>query len=534
MKRLKMSAALFLVAALMACILAACKGGGASSDSTTPAANGEIEYKDEIKVAIPVEPPALDPHTTGTTACRDVTRYIYEMLFELDQNYEAKPQLCQSYTVNDDYTDFTFVLRQGVTFHNGKEMKADDVVASLNRWLGYTAYANRVIDSEFYRIDDYQVGIKLSQPCVTLTELLANPAQSAVIMPAEVVEAAGAGNVSEYIGTGSLKYESYTPGESITLTKFEDYQPPVDESGTAYPLDGQWGDRTVYFNTCTFYFVPESSVRLVGVETGEYDMLTNLDYGDIESAKGDAQSYGLQLITDMGCNGGISFNLYSSLFADDTIRAAAYYAVDPELVSSASIFDSEYYYTDACYLAPESKWHTDVADSESGQDQEKATSLLAESSYNGEEIVILNTSAYPELDRASKILQQQLEAVGFNVKLETYDWSGWLNKVLTFEGYDMFVMSYAVMYNPTICSYLYSPLSGATNVDGFSQRFAAYDTATSFDEAYAAWEELQAFCAEKHIIIKYGDYYYCDIASEKVENFNAFMGVVLWGVKVAK
>lgn len=57
MKRLKMSAALFLVAALMACILAACKGGGASSDSTTPAANGEIEYKDEIKVAIPVEPP---------------------------------------------------------------------------------------------------------------------------------------------------------------------------------------------------------------------------------------------------------------------------------------------------------------------------------------------------------------------------------------------------------------------------------------------------------------------------------------------
>ncbi|MFQ9798002.1 MAG: ABC transporter substrate-binding protein [Clostridia bacterium] len=85
-------------------------------------------------------------------------------------------------------------------------------------------------------IDDYQVGIKLSQPCVTLTELLANPAQSAVIMPAEVVEAAGAGNVSEYIGTGSLKYESYTPGESITLTKFEDYQPPVDETGPRIPL----------------------------------------------------------------------------------------------------------------------------------------------------------------------------------------------------------------------------------------------------------------------------------------------------------
>lgn len=160
MRSLKKVLAAFISMSMAAVSLTACGGGSSDTGTGSSAASSgtsesysdtaeAVSYKDHVKVAIPVEPPTLDPHTSGTTACRDVTRYIFEMLFELDSSYDAKPQLCQSYKVKDDYKDFTFTLRQGVKFHNGKEMKAEDVAASLNRWLANTNYAYRVIDGQF-------------------------------------------------------------------------------------------------------------------------------------------------------------------------------------------------------------------------------------------------------------------------------------------------------------------------------------------------------------------------------------------------
>ena len=534
-----------LVAAIMTVTsLTAC--GGSSDSTTAGTTNGNTgdtadtsstaEYKKDISVALAVEPPTLDPHTSGATAVRDVTRYIFECLFELDSSYSPKPQLAESYTVNDDYTEFEFKLREGVKFHNGDEMKAEDVVVSLNRWLitKKTDYAARAIltDDGFYKIDDYTVGIKLNQSCVTLLELLACPAQAPVIMPEEVITAAGEGDISEYIGTGSLKFDEYVQTQYIKMSRFEDYQAPTDENGNVYALDGQWGDRNVNFDSVTFYFVSDSQVRLAGVQNGEYDILTNLDYEDIDSAK----LTGLQMITDMGCNGGVSFNLIGGLFKDDNLRAAAYYAMSPEELSAGSILDSDYYYTDSCYLAPESKWHTDVSDDTYGQNVELAKQYLADANYDGTPVTILATSAYPELYRASLILEQELEAVGFTVKIETYDWSNWISKVITFDGFDVFVMSYAVMYTPTNCSYLYSALTGLAfcpaNDNELTTLLNEYDTAIDFDSAYAAWEKLQKAASDDHLIVKYGDYYYCDMASSNVENFKAFMGIVLWGINV--
>ena len=81
---------------------------------------------------------------------------MFEKLVTLNAKAEAVPELCESYEVSEDGKTITFVLRKGVKFHDGSEMTADDVVASMNRWLeGFSSAGNMVGDARFEKVDDY-------------------------------------------------------------------------------------------------------------------------------------------------------------------------------------------------------------------------------------------------------------------------------------------------------------------------------------------------------------------------------------------
>lgn len=141
MKRMKRLLSI-LLAAVMCLSVTACGGGSADTGAD---GSKTATVSDVLKVAMAVNPPTLDPWLSTAAAVRDTNRGIYEGLFELDENLEPKEQLCESYTVDADYKEWTFKLRQGVKFHNGDEMKAEDVVASLNCWAANNVAAPSVI-----------------------------------------------------------------------------------------------------------------------------------------------------------------------------------------------------------------------------------------------------------------------------------------------------------------------------------------------------------------------------------------------------
>ena len=143
----------------------------------------DIQIKDEINVAITAENAVYDLHKTTSNGSRvALCGTVYEQLMTLNGEGEPVPELCESYEMSDDVTEFTFVLRQGVKFHDGSEMTADDVIASLNRWIdSYSAVGNLVGDARFEKVDDTTVKIKTETPCITLLYLLAGGAQRAVI-----------------------------------------------------------------------------------------------------------------------------------------------------------------------------------------------------------------------------------------------------------------------------------------------------------------------------------------------------------------
>ena len=139
----------FLKLASMVCLAAA------MSTAAVPvmAATGpdDIEIKDEINVSITAENAVYDLHKTTANGSRvALCGTVYEQLVTLNGEGEPVPELCESYEMSDDATEFTFVLRQGVKFHDGSEMTAEDVVASLNRWIdNYSAVAQLVGDARF-------------------------------------------------------------------------------------------------------------------------------------------------------------------------------------------------------------------------------------------------------------------------------------------------------------------------------------------------------------------------------------------------
>ena len=117
--------------------LTGCGGSGAESGSAA-ASGQDVEYRDELQIALPASPDGLDPHTTSSLVTMDIICNVVEPLFGLDSDYEPQPVLAKGYEVSDDGLTYTINLRDDVYFQKGKfqdgrKMTADDVVYSLER-----------------------------------------------------------------------------------------------------------------------------------------------------------------------------------------------------------------------------------------------------------------------------------------------------------------------------------------------------------------------------------------------------------------
>ncbi|RKJ18752.1 ABC transporter substrate-binding protein, partial [Butyricicoccus sp. 1XD8-22] len=125
---------------------------------------------------------------------------IFEFFVTFNERYEPVPMLAESIDISEDGKTYTFNLRKGVKFHNGDEMKAKDVVASMERWKEYSSSARAtLVDPRFEEVDEYTVKLTVTEPTTLVLGAIANTSHLAGIMPKEIVDAATESGVSEYI-----------------------------------------------------------------------------------------------------------------------------------------------------------------------------------------------------------------------------------------------------------------------------------------------------------------------------------------------
>src|SRR5207248_3417531 len=233
---------------------------------TGSALTAEAQKKGGIlKVGNLGEPPSLDAHWTTASITETLTNHIYEGLYSLDSSNRPIPMLAESHTVSKDGLVYTFKLRQGIKFHNGKEMTSEDVVASLTRWGKQSSYGKALFAqvAEFRAVDKYTVQMQLKEKSAIVLISLAVPNNFGAIYPKEIAEKfPPEQKVTEYVGTGPFKLAEWKPDQYIRMVRFDDYKSRNE------PPNGYGGGKTAYVDEIRRVPVPEGAKRVAQEDTG--------------------------------------------------------------------------------------------------------------------------------------------------------------------------------------------------------------------------------------------------------------------------
>lgn len=507
------------------------EGTAASEETNDSTATGSDEnVGGELRVALDAQPSILDPHMTAETVTRDTARLVFEPLLTTDSKYQPVPMLAESVEQSDDNKTYTFYLRKGVTFHNGKEMTSEDVVASMNRWKKESSAVGEVFaEANFEAEDEYTVTLQLPEPSATALDVMASAKQFAAIMPKEVIEAAPAEGVSEYIGTGPFEFVEWKHDQYIHFAKYDDYQPVEEEA------DGLAGKKEALVDDIYFDIVTDPSTRLAGLQTGEYDIAYQMPYDYYEQLKDDS---GLKPYTEAGGSQVLIYNKKEGLFTDVKMRQAVNAALDFNEIMLASFSHDELYSLDSGYMDKDiAHWASDAGmEAFNQKDPEKAQKMLEEAGYNGEKIRLLTTRDYEDLYNVAVVVKEQLEQIGMKVELEVYDWATLIDRQEDPKAWELFTNSFSPVSTPSQLIPVNNVRpAGWTDDPEITRLLKAIETSKSQEEATEHWDELQGYLWTEYLpLTQFGTYKELYASTDKVEGFTVFSGCVFWNTKINK
>ncbi|WP_234982241.1 ABC transporter substrate-binding protein [Edaphobacillus lindanitolerans] len=523
MKFRKRGVGLLVMAAVLA--LSACSKNDAESPESS-GADKAVQTGGTLEVAYPTQPQSLDPHGTTAEATRDAAKVIYEGLVTINDNYEVIPQLADSFEVSEDNKKVTFKLREGVPFHNGKEMTSEDVVASMVKW---SENKPELGEHEWIAVDDYTVELNMSQPSSLVMHFLADVGNLAAVMPKEVAESAEATGAKEYIGTGPFEFVEWKQDEMIKFKKFEDYAQDEDEA------NGLGGKKEALVDEINWRFVPDASTRVNGLISGQYQFAHMLNYDSIPQVENNPQvevdvwPYGIE---------GLVFNKKEGLFKDVKARQAVNNALDMDVIMSSAFTGKDYYELDpSLFLESQTDWYTDAGkENYNPKDPEKAKQLLAEAGYNGEEVVILTSRDYEHHYNAAVATQQMLEKAGMNVKLDVYDWPTLLERRDDPSAYDIFYTGFSTSFTPHQYVFLDSGTQwpGWTEDPEIDRLLDEINAAASQEEAHDLYAQLQEEMWEYLPIINTGKNSRVSGYSKDLKGYTNLSGPNFWNVSINK
>lgn len=505
-------------------VLAGC--GSDKSTATSP------KYKQEMLIAINAAPETYDlGKTTATVAKQMVGGNVFETLVALDESFTPQPELAEKIDVNKDFTEYVYHLRKGVLFHNKKEMKADDVVASMNRWIKTNGSAKMATGGAlFEKVDDYTVKITMEKPLMSLNDLIGGLRPMPIIVPAEVIANADekTGMIKDYIGTGPYMVDKIVPDNSITLKKFDEYK-PYGEKGKA---SGWIGYKEAKTPTVVFKFVPDSSSRVAGIQSGEYDLAIQMPVDNYGQFKGNKD---FTIFKELQGETGLTYNKKTGIAANKYFRQAVNAALNSHDIMKAAYVEDDFYKLTASYI-PDDKnfWYSEKGKEFYNQaNAAKTKELLAKANYNGEPFKLVVSSHYQEFYNAAIVVERNLKEAGINVQLDVVDWSTYLTKAKDPNAYDAFITGFATWVVPNTILYLSPSWNGWSTDEKLQTGMDSILHETDKNKAKTKWEEIMEYNWSDYVPeSKFGNRYIYDVASAKVKDMIFFEGPRAYNVVV--
>ncbi|MFE1597309.1 ABC transporter substrate-binding protein [Methylobacterium sp. ID0610] len=374
-----------------------------------------------LKVVMHSDVKIVDPIWTTAYIVRNHGYMIYDTLFALDGKGEVKPQMVDSYTESPDKLTYTFTLRDGLSWHDGKPVTAEDCIASIKRWGARDALGQKLMTFvEAMTADDAKrFTVRLKSPTGLLLFGLAKPSSNVpFMMPRRVAETDPNTQISEFVGSGPfvLKTDEWKPGDRIVYTKFKDYKPRAE------PASGLAGGKVVKLDRVEWLAISDQQQAVNALLAGEIDAVEQPAFDLIPLLKDD-KSIRLVDYNPLGLQYAMRPNHLIKPFDNPKVRQALTYALNQTDFLQAVIGDPTYYKAcKAMFVCG-----TPLA-SETGMEGllesnfAKSKQLLKEAGYDGTSIVLLQSTDLLALTNLGPVAKQLLEKGGFKVDMQSSDW----------------------------------------------------------------------------------------------------------------
>ena len=390
--------ALVLLMTLLGTVLSGCGDGSAAETQKSRADTNELV----VGIAQDLDD-SLDPHKTVKAGTREVMFNVFEGLMKPTPNGDLTPAIAERYEVSEDRMTYTFHLREGVQFHNGETVTAEDVVYSIQRCAAATETG--IVQVEAFSViqaietpDDKTVAITISEASNEFISYM-----TTAILPADYDK-----QDTDPVGTGPFKFVSRTAQDSVVLEKF----------------DGYWG-TPAQLDKVTLKIMENADSLMMSLQSGAIDLcahLTSTQVAQLEKDFNVAEGT-MNLVQAMYLNNAVA------PFDDVRVRQALCYAVDKQEIIDLA-FDGYGSPIGSSMYPAFGKYFDDSLTNYYTRDVEKAKALLAEAGYpDGFDMTITVPSNYkPHMDTA-EVLVQQLAQIGVNAAIEPIEWESWVSDV---------------------------------------------------------------------------------------------------------
>lgn len=344
---------------------------------------------------------SLDPHATNDNPSSRVMVQIYNTLVDRDENLDLISGLAESWEEVDN-KKYIFNLRKGVKFHNGEELKASDVVFTLNRMLE-SPRVNHIVGpiSNVIATDDYTVEIELSKPFAPLLFHLAHPA-SAILNEKAVLEA-GKDYGQNPVGTGPFKFKEWLSGDKIILENF-----------------GEYYEGTSPINKLVFRNIIEGTNRVIGLETGEIDISYDIEPIDIDQVRNNEK---LTLEEEVGLSMTyLGFNTVKEPYTNPVVRKAIAHGINVDDIVEAVVLNAG---TKANSPIPKGVFGYTDSVKPIEYDPKLAKAMLKDAGIENFHTKIW-TNDNPVRRQIAQIVQAQLNEIGVTAEVEYLEWGAFL------------------------------------------------------------------------------------------------------------
>ena len=395
----------------------------AAALAVTVAAFGSAATGETVLRVIPhADLKNLDPIWTTAYISRNHGYMIYDTLFAMDDSFTPQPQMVDSWSASDDGMVWTFVLRDGLKFHDGSAVTGEDVVASLERWgkrdgMGQQLFGNL---ASLEATGEKTVVLTLAQPFGLVLEALGKISSNVpFIMPKEVAATDPFEQITDYTGSGPFVFQQdeWVPGSQVVYTRFEDYVPRSE------PASAASGGKVAGVDKVIWTYFPDQTTAMNALMAGEIDFF-EAPSNDLMPILSSNPNVVVEVNDPLGNIGFARFNHLLPPFDDVEVRRAAIMAMKQEDYLAAAFGDEKFWMTCYSVYPCGTPFASEIASEVIMTGSvEAAKEALAATGYDGANVVIMQPTDVPALSVFSLVTAEKLRAAGFTVELQAMDWA---------------------------------------------------------------------------------------------------------------